>query len=196
VLFSRTSGSDLVYATVSDFFEKYPTPSAVIDADPAQLAAELHPLGLNRERTLPRTAAGFLSRAWALGGEASDLFGVGASLGNASWRLFCLGDLSVATDKGADPNVRAFAQFCVKQLAKGKGAKGGKGAAQRGGHAKAAAKAPSSSSSSSSSSSAAAAALARTRAGSKRKRGEAASPATPASLPAQEATPPARTRRR
>jgi hypothetical protein len=40
----------------------------LVAGDEIEMAAMLYPLGLHRERTIKRTAAGFLSTAWT-GGE-------------------------------------------------------------------------------------------------------------------------------
>lgn len=87
VLCSRTSGSEKVHATIASFMHAFPTPSAVMDADEAALADLLHPLGLNRERTITRTAAGFLSRHWT-GGTVSDLVGCGPFVADSA-AIFC-----------------------------------------------------------------------------------------------------------
>lgn len=48
ILFSRTSGAPAVKEVVSEFFEIFPTPTSVVDADLEILRAVLLPLGLNR----------------------------------------------------------------------------------------------------------------------------------------------------
>jgi hypothetical protein len=129
VLSSRTSGGPAVREAVAAFFEAYPTPSAVLEADPIELEALLFPLGLHRERIIPRTATGFLSRAWT-GQGAAALFGCGKFVED-SWRTFCLGEYArVARDTKSDANVRAYASWCVR-MEKRLGAGAGAGAGAR-----------------------------------------------------------------
>ena len=118
MLKSRTSGSELIHATVADFFTKYPTPTAVVAGDEASMAAELFSLGMRRERIVKRTAAGFCSPAWT-GGAVDELFGCGQFAAD-SHAVFCRGRYrEVARDASADANVRAFATWCVREEAKG-----------------------------------------------------------------------------
>jgi hypothetical protein len=113
VLRSRTSGSALVADTVKAFFERYPTASDVANGDLTDMGALLFPLGLHRETTIVRTAAGFLSSAFT-GGAVSDLFGCGAFCED-SHSVFCLGDLAtVAKSMASDRNVRAFAAWAMR----------------------------------------------------------------------------------
>jgi len=116
VLRSRTSGSALVADTVKAFFERYPTASDVANGDLTDMGALLFPLGLHRETTIVRTAAGFLSSAFT-GGAVSDLFGCGAFCED-SHSVFCLGELAVvAKSMASDRNVRAFAAWAMRHAA-------------------------------------------------------------------------------
>jgi len=107
ILCSRTSGGPLIRNIVEDFFNHYPTPTDVCEADCATLEEELLPLGLHRERTIQRFAKDFLGN-WS---KVTDLHGCG-SFAAASWDVFCRGDWkTVLRDKKADRNVRAYASF-------------------------------------------------------------------------------------
>lgn len=107
ILCSRTSGGPLIRNIVEDFFNHYPTPTDVCEADGATLEEELLPLGLHRERTIQRFAKDFLGN-WS---KVTDLHGCGA-FAAASWDVFCRGDWkTVLRDKKADRNVRAYASF-------------------------------------------------------------------------------------
>ncbi len=46
VLCSRTSGGPIIYNTVAAFFDAFPTPSAVLDADDSAIKDLIYPLGL------------------------------------------------------------------------------------------------------------------------------------------------------
>ena len=114
ILCSRTSGGELIRNVVGCFLDKYPTPTHVLEGDLDVMAEQLHPLGLNRERTMKRFAAGFLKASWA---DVTDLHGCGA-FARSSHAVFCLGNWKgVLRDKTADRNVRAYAGFCRRYLA-------------------------------------------------------------------------------
>ncbi len=116
VLSSRTSGGDRVWGPIRAFFERFPTPTAVLDEAEANglagMEEMLKPLGLNRERTITRAAEGFL-RVWD---RPSELYGCG-KFAEDSWLAFCHGEVrKVAKDPRADRNVRAYAAWAVKAL--------------------------------------------------------------------------------
>ena len=116
VLSSRTSGGDRVWGPIRAFFERFPTPTAVLDEAEANglagMEEMLKPLGLNRERTITRAAEGFL-RVWD---RPSELYGCG-KFAEDSWLAFCHGEVRrVAKDPRADRNVRAYAAWAVKAL--------------------------------------------------------------------------------
>lgn len=113
ILCSRTSGGYIIRTVVHDFLQKYPTPTDVIEANITVMAEELHPLGLNRERTIKRFASGFVL-PWR---EVKELHGCGA-FAASSHDVFCKGDWkTVLRDKKADRNVKAYAAFCRRLLA-------------------------------------------------------------------------------
>ena len=116
ILCSRTSGGYLVRTTARQFLEQYPTPTAVLyEEDMAAMAQLLHPLGLNRERTMKRFVRDFLT-PWS---DVKELHGCGA-FAEASFDVFCRGDYrSVLKDKKADRNVKAYAAFVRRLLADG-----------------------------------------------------------------------------
>ena len=115
ILCSRTSGGFIIRQVIRDFFGDYPTPTSVIEEDVKVLASKLHPLGLNREKTMKRFAADFLNLDWT---NASQLHGCGA-FAASSFDIFCRGDYKkVLKDKKADKNVKAFASY-LKRLCLG-----------------------------------------------------------------------------
>jgi len=114
ILCSRTSGSEIIRTVVGCFLDKYPTPTHVLEGDTTVMAKELHPLGLNRERTMKLFAAGFLKANWT---NVTDLHGCGA-FASSSHDVFCLGNwVDILNDKTADRNVQAYAAFCKTYLA-------------------------------------------------------------------------------
>ena len=116
ILCSRTSGGYLVRNTAGQFLEKYPTPTSVLEEkDIDAMAKLLHPLGLNRERTMKRFVHDFLG-PWA---DVKELHGCGL-FAKASFDVFCRGDYkTVLKDKKADRNVKAYAAFVRRLLANG-----------------------------------------------------------------------------
>jgi len=94
ILIQRTNGSEKVRDAIANFFEHFPSPKVLLEADcsakNAETVAELiHPCGLQkiRVRALLRFSEEFLTCNWQLPDE---LFGVG-QLGRDSYLLFCLG---------------------------------------------------------------------------------------------------------
>lgn len=116
ILCSRTSGGYLVRTTAGQFLEKYPTPTSVLEEEDMDAMAKLlHPLGLNRERTMKRFVHDFLG-PWT---DVKDLHGCGL-FAKASFDVFCRGDYkTVLKDKKADRNVKAYAAFVRRLLANG-----------------------------------------------------------------------------
>ena len=116
ILCSRTSGGYLVRTTAGQFLEKYPTPTSVLEEEDMDAMAKLlHPLGLNRERTMKRFVHDFLG-PWT---DVKELHGCGL-FAKASFDVFCRGDYkAVLKDKKADRNVKAYAAFVRRLLANG-----------------------------------------------------------------------------
>ena len=102
--------------TARQFLEQYPTPTSVLyEENMTEMAELLHPLGLNRERTMKRFVRDFLA-PWS---DVKELHGCGA-FAKASFDVFCRGDYrSVLKDKKADRNVKAYAGFVRRLLANG-----------------------------------------------------------------------------
>mmetsp|Transcript_69 Transcript_69/g.238 ORF Transcript_69/g.238 Transcript_69/m.238 type:complete len:278 (-) Transcript_69:214-1047(-) len=99
LLCSRTTGSQTVQNGVYAFFRLFPTPSDVIAADPKLLLAFLaSPFGLaaSRSKALTRMSASFLAEDWD---DVTTFHGVGAFTSD-SFRIFCLGDLSLRNEQG------------------------------------------------------------------------------------------------
>lgn len=103
-LMSRTSGSVIISRTVHLFFALLPTPSAVVDADAAQMREIIQPCGMQEQRikALKRMSEGFLGSAWT---TPSDLYGCGNFV-ESSWRIFCQGDCS--REGVTDPTLRKY----------------------------------------------------------------------------------------
>ena len=114
ILASRTSGGYIVRKTVRDFLTKYQTPTQVLTTGDLEIMGkELRPLGMNRERTIQKFAAGFV-KPWNC---VTELHGCGAFC-KSSHALFCHGDWKgVLRNKKADRNVRAYAAFCKRNNA-------------------------------------------------------------------------------
>ena len=116
ILASRTSGGFIIRRVISDFFEAYPSPTDVINGDANEMARILHPLGLNRERTMKRFATDFLSLDLT-DGRVSRLHGCGNFAQN-SWDVFCHGRyLKVLRDKKGDKNVKSYASYLKRLFA-------------------------------------------------------------------------------
>ena len=111
ILASRTSGGMTVRKVVQEFVTKYPTPTCIIEGDLTVMAKELHPLGLNRERTMKKFAEGYI-QPWT---NVTELHGCGA-FAASSFTVFCRGDYkSVLKDKKADKNVKAYASYLKRK---------------------------------------------------------------------------------
>ena len=75
---------------IDEFFERYPNPKAIMNADEESLRQLLQPLGLYNRRvnTLKKFSEGFVANGWS---TAGDLYGCGKYADDA-WRIFCKGD--------------------------------------------------------------------------------------------------------
>ena len=75
---------------LENFFERYPTPKAVLDAETLELSSFLKPIGLNntRGKIIKRFTQEFTSKSWMYPGE---LYGIG-KYGDDSFRIFCMGE--------------------------------------------------------------------------------------------------------
>ena len=74
---------------IHNFFEKYPTPSSIINAEVEELQQLLKPLGFWRKRTktLKRFSEEFVGSDWKM---PKDLFGCG-KYANDCWKILCAG---------------------------------------------------------------------------------------------------------
>ena len=89
LLLNQTSRKQ-VDPMIDEFFERYPDPKSILDADEESLRRLLQPLGMynRRVKTLKKFSAGFEAGEWK---TASDLYGCGKYADDA-WRIFCKGD--------------------------------------------------------------------------------------------------------
>ncbi|KAK9841644.1 hypothetical protein WJX74_009316 [Apatococcus lobatus] len=91
-LFSRTTAGPVVRATIASFLKIYTTPTSILEADKAEIEADMSTLGLQevRQKALKRMSEGFLAQDWKL---PSDLHGCG-NFADDSWQIFCRGQTS------------------------------------------------------------------------------------------------------
>ena len=89
LLLNQTSRKQ-VDPMIDEFFERYPDPKAIMEADEESLRDLLYPLGMYNKRvnTLKKFSNGFLANDW---NTAADLYGCGKYADDA-WRIFCKGD--------------------------------------------------------------------------------------------------------
>ena len=126
VLCSRTSGSEIISSTIARFFEAFPTPSAVLDADDAAVAALIHPLGLQpvRLRAVRAVSHGFLATDFE---DPTEFYGCGRFVAD-SWRVFTRGDLSGAGVE--DRNLKAYLAWARRHRSQARAGAGGGGEAE------------------------------------------------------------------
>jgi len=117
-LMSRVSSHDVKSRTIAAFFARYPTPSAALDADPEELKAILHPLGLfpNRAKSLAAISQRFLEMPRFDLGLTPELkvFGFG-SFGVDSYSIFCRGRLDL---NPSDATLKSFVAWQKRRRAK------------------------------------------------------------------------------
>jgi len=89
IFLNKTSGKGAI-PKVLEFFEKWKNPKDVLQAEKAELAEFLKPIGLNdtRANTIHKFTEQFLTKDWKL---PIELYGIG-KYGNDSYRIFCKGD--------------------------------------------------------------------------------------------------------
>ena len=75
---------------IAQFFDSFPTPESVVDADDQALRRFLHPLGLvnRRIKTVKRFSEEFVTKSWS---SAKDLYGCGKYADDA-YKIFIKGD--------------------------------------------------------------------------------------------------------
>jgi methyl-CpG-binding domain protein 4 len=92
VLMSRVSSWNTKHTAISGFFANWPTPSAVLDAEPGNLLPVMKPLGLfeNRLRSLIAVSEKFLSMpVFDVGlDKERKIYGIG-EFGYSSYLIFC-----------------------------------------------------------------------------------------------------------
>ena len=116
VLMSRVSSADVKHKALNGFFARYPTPSAALDADPADALAILAPLGLfeNRFRSVVAITTKFLEApVFTVSLEPEHkIWGVGR-FAVESFRIFCRNE---GRDfQPDDKNLRAFTDWLKAQ---------------------------------------------------------------------------------
>tara|TARA_Y100000034_G_scaffold90074_1_gene108479 strand:- start:328 stop:753 length:426 start_codon:yes stop_codon:yes gene_type:complete len=103
LLLNQTSRKQ-VDPMIDEFFEKYPDPKSVMNANEEHLRELLRPLGMYNRRleTLKKFSEGFLMSEWK---TAAELYGCGKYADDA-WRIFCKGDW-----ENVEPNDRALNEY-------------------------------------------------------------------------------------
>jgi methyl-CpG-binding domain protein 4 len=125
-LMSRVSSAAVKTRVLAAFFERCPTPSALLHTPAEALQAIMHPLGLfpNRLQSLMALSIRFLSAPVFEVGLApeSKVYGFG-EFGVASFQIFCRGNLGCAPE---DATLKAFLAWQKRSAAKkAKGAPAG-----------------------------------------------------------------------
>ena len=97
-------------AAIMDVLSRWPTPSAVLNAQEGELIEAINPLGLqlNRIKALRCMSRDFLEEDWEL---PSEFFGCGKFVTD-SWRIFCRGHRSSSDID--DVNLRRYLQWLNK----------------------------------------------------------------------------------
>lgn len=112
VLMARVSSHAVKTNTIGAFFQRHPTPTAFLAADPGAVQTLLHPLGLfpGRMASLVAISRRYLEAPVFDVGLTPEtkVYGVGA-FGVASYRIFARGDL------GCDPEDATLRQFVAWQ---------------------------------------------------------------------------------
>lgn len=109
---SRVASHETKHRCISGFFDRFPTPSAAIEADPKDVLDIIAPLGLfdNRIRAVIAVTERFLTMdAFDCGMEKEvKIYGIG-EFGVDSYRIFCRNEGCDMTP--ADRNLRAFTSW-------------------------------------------------------------------------------------
>jgi len=110
-LMSRVSSANTKHTCISAFFEKFPTPSALLDAGPDDVLPTVLPLGLfpTRYKTVVEVSRRFIEMPAFEVGKAPELkiYGVGEFTLD-SYRIFVKGDVDFAP---GDKNLKAFVSW-------------------------------------------------------------------------------------
>jgi len=119
VLMARVSSHAVKTNTIGGFFQRHPTPTAFLAAEPAAVQTLLHPLGLfpGRMASLVAISRRYLEAPVFDVGltPESKVYGVGA-FGVASYRIFVRGDLTCDPE---DATLRQFVAWQKRRAAKG-----------------------------------------------------------------------------
>jgi len=117
-LMSRVSSAAVKTRVLAAFFERCPTPSALLDTPAEALQAIMHPLGLfpNRLQSLNALSLRFLSAPVFEVGLTPEtkVYGFG-EFGVASFQIFCRGNLAAAPE---DATLKAFLAWSKRNAAK------------------------------------------------------------------------------
>lgn len=94
---------------IYQFFEKFPTPQSLIDANSDEVANLIRPLGFYNRRTkqLKRFSEEFLHKNWT---HAKELYGVG-EYGSRAWEMLCKGNLG--NTRPVDHALAYFYDYCI-----------------------------------------------------------------------------------
>lgn len=97
IMLNQTSNKN-VRQVIYTFFDRWPTPQSVIEADPNEIREHIRPLGFYNVRTnrLVRFSREYITKQFS---KASDLYGIG-KYADDSYEIFIKGNLDVQpTDK-------------------------------------------------------------------------------------------------
>jgi methyl-CpG-binding domain protein 4 len=97
IMLNQTSNKN-VRQVIYSFFDKWPTPQSVIEADPTEIREHIRPLGFYNLRTnrIQRFSQEYITKRFS---KASELYGIG-KYADDSYEIFIKGNLNVQpTDK-------------------------------------------------------------------------------------------------
>lgn len=97
IMLNQTSNKN-VRQVIYTFFDRWPTPNSVINADPNQIKEHIRPLGFYNRRTstIMKFSLEYIQKSF---NQASELYGIG-KYANDSYEIFINGNLNVnPTDK-------------------------------------------------------------------------------------------------
>ena len=97
IMLNQTSNKN-VRQVIYSFFDKWPTPQSVIEADPVEIREHIRPLGFYNLRTnrIQRFSQEYITKSFS---KASELYGIG-KYADDSYEIFINGNLNVQpTDK-------------------------------------------------------------------------------------------------
>ena len=122
IAMSRVSSWETKHNTISAFFEKYPTPSHLLDADPERVLDVIKPLGLfpTRMQSLIAISTRILEMPQFILGlnKEHKVYGIG-EFGFQSYQIFCQNKGTVINP--TDRALATFANWQKKQAKKKRG---------------------------------------------------------------------------